>query len=126
MDIEILKYDTREGILLAKKHRLYVPNKNWNLFETYDILLNSNRINDAAIYLAKCNDKYVGVVLLYHNSMNIFVKKLFRRKGIGSLLVFKANDDYKNNIKYGYGINNSYKFFNKLEDEGIRFKNGAE
>lgn len=106
---------TSQKAALALSNRLFV--NSWTLRE--DLMWAVEHPNQYTIKLEFVNKCPVGIALLDKRDglVSIFVRKEYRRKGLGTKLINKL----KNNIKKaGYGIVGSDKFFNKV---GIPFDN---
>jgi hypothetical protein len=92
-----------ELVKLARENRLYVPSKYYHLYTFFKRIMDSNNfcIDNGnfvrKISIAFENGAAVGVCLLIKDGWNfdkytieVFVKKSFRRMGIGTILLLKT------------------------------------
>ena len=105
--------ETVEFSNIALQHRLYVIG--WNL-QIY--LKKSSNGGKSFIVLAYENEIPIGIGHYYYENglCNFFVRKEYRRRGIGSKLVqeVKKNSD-KDKLYAHFGISESKIFFEKMD-----------
>lgn len=101
-----MRLKTEEKASLALKHRLYVSG--WQL--SHQLKAARDYPTEYEIKVEYVKGVPVGVCLLdkCDGSISIFVKKAFRRKGIGRKLVKRFGDKIK---KASWGIHGSEYFF---------------
>ena len=100
---------------IALKHRLFVSG--WRLSGDLKYIKRCHNIEDARMAIAYDSDTPVGVCLYNQNTglIQVFVRKSYRRRGIGRSLV----ENFKNPKVYGIkGINESPYFF---QNAGVRY-----
>lgn len=107
---------------IALRHRLYISQDGWQL--AYFLRLVKNLDHSCDISLAYINDVPVGVSLLLHdmmpgphnkklsNQISVFVRKSYRKMGIGTRLLNTLKDK-KSNIFAREGIEVSKNFYEK-------------
>jgi GNAT superfamily N-acetyltransferase len=116
------KDEVKQFANLAIKNRLYVPNPEWQLGHYLSFVRDCD--HDAEISLAYIEDEPVGVALLMYkvipvpitktsNQIAVFVKKKFRRLGIGTKLVNTLTDKQDDVFARAGKVNVSEKFFEK-------------
>ena len=104
-----MRLNTSQKASLAITNRLFV--NNWSLRE--DLMW---AVTDPTLYDIKLeyrNKKPVGVALLHKTDglVSLFVRKEWRRKGLGTKLLNRFKGKVK---KAGYGVVGSEKFFEKV------------
>lgn len=100
---------TSQKAALALSNRLFI--NSWTLRE--DLMWAVEHPRQYTIELEFVNKRPVGVALLDKRDglVSIFVRKKYRRNGVGTKLINKLKNSIK---KAGYGIVGSDKFFNKV------------
>lgn len=115
-EFNIVPMTTDEKASLALKHRLYVSG--WEL--SHQLVCARKYPQGYEIKLEYVGEVPVGVCLLDKDDgcISIFVKKAFRRKGIGRKLVKRFGDKIK---KADWGIHGSEYFFDNVGIEMGRY-----
>jgi GNAT superfamily N-acetyltransferase len=107
--------DCIAAAFMALKHRLFVSG--WRLSGDLKRVRKGHNVENVRIAVAYDSDTPVGVSLYDHTTglIQVFVRKSYRRRGIGRNLV----ESFKNPKTYGiYGVNESPCFFRNV---GIRY-----
>ena len=111
--------ERKEMAQLALSNRLFVSG--WNLNSELNLLRKNGDSHKIALLYIKGMLYPVAVVLLSKNSVKkieIFVKKKYRRKGIGFTLAKTVIDHFKlKEFKYEFGIYGSEYFWTYIEDK---------
>jgi len=83
---------------LAIKENLYV--RGWNMRNELERILSNGLGNNEIILLATLADYPIGVCIVYDKHIEIFVRKAYRRYGIGSKMV-EIMKSKRNDILWG-------------------------
>lgn len=103
--------DQQLSATIAIHNRLFVPG--WSL---YGILKSIQNGSDCCkIVFALSEGKAIGVAVLEstNSPMQLYVKKSFRRLGIGTSLVNAIKKDF-DNVKAAQGMKGSFSFYNHV------------
>ena len=119
MKVTIQCYDgdtTKKGIKIALDARLYVPGWEWGLRGLLRGALEGNNASVRLIVIAFADEKPVGVAVVHSGCcLWLFVRKAFRRQGIGRAMYKTAmkKDNMESHFKVEQDKRNA-KFFRKL------------
>lgn len=114
MTINFLKFKTpdeiRSGAKLALKNRLFVSG--WEMSHFLKDYIECSVDELKPIVIAMCDKVPIGCLMLYGNVYSIFVRKAYRRQGIGTALMKEMNliTDVKDYVGDS-GIHGSGRFF---------------
>lgn len=119
----MIRYECAKGkdiyqlALLARSHRLYVPG--WalsSIYAGYIEFAEETNENDIMV-LAYINGVPIGAAVYMHigTEVMVFVRRKWRRRGIGTHLIKLVSEGH-NWFNYGYGSQESEKFWSKMVD----------
>ena len=113
--------DILEYANTAIKHRLYV--NGWSILRILKKVVQGNGVvNPPTIALAyTCDNIPIGICILWAGGLNTFVRKPFRKKGIGKMLVKSLVKPHDNHPFVFRGIKGSDIFYRK----SFRKENGT-
>lgn len=120
-----------EASHLGLKHRLYV--NGWTLRDFYMYTVRSSGFNcmpynfRVNVSVAFDNELPVGIMVAEYKShnfcfLNTYVKKDYRRKGVGTALFEKLRIAPHVSVNYGCGIEGSYSFYYKVCGRNIQLE----
>ena len=112
--------DILEYANAAIKHRLYV--NGWSILRILKNIVQEDGVVNPTIALAyTCDNIPIGICILWAGGLNTFVRKSFRKKGIGKALVKSLVKPHDNRPFFRRGIKGSDIFYRKC----FRKENGT-
>lgn len=108
------KNEIKNACESALKNRLYVVRDGYCMKEDLLSAIHSYSL-PSSITLAKNEGKVIGCAMTYGSGIELYVKKDFRRKGIGTKMIFSSEKALGKVLgSLGSGIKGSKEFFEKL------------
>lgn len=108
----------KEFANIALRARLYVSG--WRLSSTLRDICDGDIYPKDTFVLAYDNGIPIGICVMHHRNCwgcpvsSTFVRKLYRRRGIGTKMITKALDNKRKKFMYGTGLWESQAFFDKI------------
>ena len=105
---------TKENAKIAIKNHLYIDG--WTLLDSLKEVLNNGKENNYYVNIAYRDNKAVAVIYATSTHIQIFVKREYRRRGIGKQLINRlVKYTGKKDFKVYKGIHESTFFWNSFK-----------